>query len=422
MPALSVMFKTVSTDCNLDCAYCYSRESLERTRVRRRLDMRILEEFLPAYMSYVRDVKMASMSWQGGEPTLAGLSFFERVVALQAAYAEPGTLISNALQTNAVLLDEAWGAFLRRYNWLVGVSLDGPEEVHNALRTDRGGRGSFACVLRGIDILRCHGVDFNILCVLGPHNVGRASEVMAFFRRHRFTHIQLIPAMNFQAIQPDRPPAFLITPAQYGAFLVEAFDAWYEAGSPTISVRIFDNFLQSYLGVPNDMCVHAGTCDAGIVVEWDGSAYPCDFYIHPAWKLGNVLDTPLTELASGAARRAFVGQKVPLPEECSRCEWLRVCKSGCPRNRSTTEGVPAPDYFCESYKQFFAHAHVRLEELKAAIERKQRYLQVVQLGSNGGAMAGRNDPCPCGSGRKHKGCCASPARSRSYLLGGLSTP
>ncbi len=222
MPALSVMFKTVSTDCNLDCTYCYYRESLEGTRVRRRLDLGLLERFIPIYMAYVADVKVASMSWQGGEPTLAGLSFFERVVALQATHAAPGTLISNALQTNAVLLDDAWGAFLKGYNWLVGVSLDGPEEIHDALRTDRGGQGSFARVMRGIDVLRRHQVDFNILCVLGPHNVGRASELMRFLRTLHFSHVQFIPAMDFQAIQPDRPPSFLITPAEYGAFLVEA--------------------------------------------------------------------------------------------------------------------------------------------------------------------------------------------------------
>ncbi|HSB71692.1 MAG TPA: anaerobic sulfatase maturase [Candidatus Methylomirabilis sp.] len=416
MPHLSVMFKTVSTDCNLDCACCYYRESLEGTRVRRRLTMSLLERFIPSYMAHVADVKVASVSWQGGEPTLAGLPFFERVVALQAAHAVPGTLISNALQTNAILLDDPWGRFLRRYNWLVGVSLDGPAEIHDALRTDRGGRGSFARVMRGIDALRQHEVDCNILCVLGPHNIRRAGELMRFFRGQRFSHVQFIPAMDFQAIQPDRPPSFLITPAEYGAFLVDAFDAWYEEGSPSLSVRIFDNFLQSYLGVPNDMCVHAATCDAGIVVEWDGSAYPCDFYIHPAWRLGNVLDTPLAELASGGARRAFIGQKAPLPEECARCEWLRVCKSGCPRNRATTEGVPAPDYFCASYKRFFGHAHARLEALTSAIQRKQRYLQIVGRGPTGGAKAGRNDPCPCGSGRKHKSCCASPARSGSYLF------
>jgi uncharacterized protein len=416
MPALSVMFKTVSTDCNLDCAYCYYRESLEGSRVRRRLDLGLLDRFIPAYMAHIADVKMASMSWQGGEPTLAGIPFFERVVALQAAHAAPGTLISNAFQTNAVLLDEAWGAFLKRYNWLVGVSLDGPEEIHDALRTDRGGRGSFARVLRGVDVLRRHEVDFNILCVLGPHNVGRAGELLAFFRTQRFTHVQFIPAMDFQAIQSDRPPSFLITAAEYGAFLVEAFDAWYEAGSPTISVRIFDNFLQSYLGLPNDMCVQAATCDAGIVVEWDGSAYPCDFYIHPGWKLGNVLDTPLAELASGPSRRAFIAQKTPLPAECVRCEWLRICKGGCPRNRAARDGVPVPDYFCTSYKQFFGYAHARLEGLKSAIERRQKYLEITGSASNGAAAAGRNDPCPCGSGRKHKLCCARPASSRSYLF------
>lgn len=140
------------------------------------------------------------------------------------------------------------------------MSLDGPEEIHNALRTDRGGRGSFVRVLRGIDVLQRHQVDFSILCVLARHNVRRAAELMAFYRAQRFTRVQFIPAMDFQAIQPDRPPSFLITPAAYGAFLVEAFDAWYEAGSPTVSVRIFDNFLQSYLGLPNDMCVQPEPC------------------------------------------------------------------------------------------------------------------------------------------------------------------
>jgi uncharacterized protein len=411
------MFKTVSTDCNLDCAYCYYRESLEGSRVRRRLDSGLLDRFIPAYMAYIADVKVASMSWQGGEPTLAGLPFFERVVALQAAHAVPGTLISNALQTNAVLVDEAWGAFLKRYNWLVGVSLDGPEEIHDALRTNRGGAGSFARVLRGIDVLRRHGVDFNILCVIGPHNVGRAAELMTFFRCQRFSHVQLIPAMEFQAIQPDQRASFLITPAEYGAFLVEAFDAWYEGGSPTMSVRIFDNFLQNYLGVPNDMCVHAATCEGGIVVEWDGSAYPCDFYIHPEWRLGNVLDTPVAELASGPPRRAFIAQKTPLPVECARCEWLRICKGGCPRNRAAKDGGPVPDYFCAGYAQFFSYAHSRLDGLTVAIRRRRKYLEVVGRASHGGAVVGRSAPCPCGSGRKHKRCCARPVSSHSYLFG-----
>lgn len=233
MPPLSVMFKTVSTDCNLDCAYCYYRESLEGTRVRRRIDPRLLETFVPQYMAYVADSRAASFAWQGGEPTLAGLPFFERVVALQAAHARPGTTIANALQTNGLLLDDDWGAFLKRYNFLVGISLDGPQPIHDQQRRAKSGRGSFDLVMRGVDVLRRHGVDFNVLCVLGPHNVDRPRELMAFFREQRFSHVQFIPCMDFQAMEPEKPPAFQITPAQYGAFLAAAFDEWHQGRQPT---------------------------------------------------------------------------------------------------------------------------------------------------------------------------------------------
>lgn len=416
MPPLSVMFKTVSTDCNLDCAYCYYRESLEGVRARRRLDLRLLERFIPAHMAYVADVGMASVSWQGGEPTLAGLPFFEKVVSLQTAHARPGTVISNALQTNGILLDDAWGAFLGHHHWLVGVSLDGPEAVHDALRRDRGGRGSFARVMRGIEVLRRHRVEFNILCVVGPHNVERAGELMAFFRGQGFSHVQFIPAMDFQATEPDRPATFLITPIQYGAFLVEAFEAWYQSGLPTVSIRTFDNFLQSLTGLPNELCVHADTCDAGIVIEADGFVYPCDFFIHPAWRLGNVLETPMAELVAHPVRRAFVAGKRPLPEACAACEWLHLCKGGCSRNRRTTETGSGPDHFCESYRQLFRHASDRLGTLAGAIRNKQRYLGLLEIEPGRAQRTGRNDPCPCGSGWKHKACCANPAQARSYLF------
>ena len=211
MPPLSVMFKTVSTDCNLDCAYCYYRESLEGTRVRRRIEPRLLETFIPQYMAYVADAGVASFAWQGGEPTLAGLPFFERVVALQAAHARPGTTISNALQTNGLLLDDAWGAFLKTYGFLVGVSIDGPQPIHDAQRKAKSGSGSFDLVMRGVDVLRRHGIEHNALCVLGSHNVEHPRELMRFYREQGFSHVQLIPCMDFQAMEAEKPPAFLFT-------------------------------------------------------------------------------------------------------------------------------------------------------------------------------------------------------------------
>ena len=293
MPPLSVLFKTVSTDCNLDCSYCYYRESLEGTRVRRRMEEPVLAAFMRQYMEYVADAHVASFAWQGGEPTLAGLDFFERVVALEAESASGGMTIANALQTNAVLLDDRWGEFLRQYSFLVGVSLDGPEEVHDSIRRDRGGHGSFRRVMAGIEALRRHQVEFNILCVVGPHNVGRARDLMRFFRAEGFSHLQFIPAMAFQSVEPDVPAEYLITPTEYGDFLVELFDEWYQQGFPTVSVRTFDSIIQSYLGIPNDLCIYSERCDSGIVVEYNGDVYPCDFYVHPGWRLGNIMEESL---------------------------------------------------------------------------------------------------------------------------------
>jgi uncharacterized protein len=404
------MFKTVSTDCNLDCAYCYYRESLEGSRVRRRIEPRLLETFIPQYMAYIADSGVASFAWQGGEPTLAGLPFFERVVALQAAHARPGTTISNALQTNGLLLDDAWGEFLKLYNFLVGVSLDGPREIHDALRTTRSGRGSFDLVLRGIETLRRHAVEHNVLCVLGPHNVGHPRELVSFYRDLGVGHVQFIPCMDFQAMEPEKPPVFQITPEQYGDFLTAAFDEWYADGGPRLSVRTFDNFVQSYVGVPNDLCVHGDSCDAGIVVEYNGDAYPCDFYVHPQWKLGNVVEQPLREVLYSPIRASFVRQKQPLPTDCRECEWLNACKSGCPRNRADD----GPDYFCHSYKQLFSHADGRLRELEGRVRQRQRYLHKIRLDPR--LETRRNDACPCGSGRKQRQCCGAPEAAASYLF------
>jgi uncharacterized protein len=418
MPPLSIMFKTVSTDCNLDCSYCYYQESLEGTRLRRRIDRRMLETLIPQYMDYVADARHASLAWQGGEPTLAGLDFFRWMVALEAEHARPGTVIDNALQTNATLIDDAWSSFLAEYRFLVGVSLDGPEQIHDAERRDRGGHGSFRRVMSGIETLRRHGVELNILCVVGPHNINRAGELLRFFRREGFGDLQFIPAMDFQAMEPEKPPAYLIEPAAYGDFLVELFEEWYGDGAPRLSIRIFDNFLQSYLAVPNDLCVHGDACDAGLVVEHNGEVYPCDFYVHPRWQLGNINSTPLREILENPERAAFVGQKQPLPAACQACEWRAVCKGGCPRNRARFEdGSEGPDYFCDSYKRFFQHGHSRLQRLRERVQNRFRALEHLDLiESAQRPRPGRNAPCPCGSGHKQKACCADPRLADSYVF------
>jgi uncharacterized protein len=232
-------------------------------------------------MEYVADAREASLGWQGGEPTLAGIDFFERVVSLEAKFASAGATIGNALQTNGILLDDRWGEFLHRHRFLVGVSLDGPKAVHVSVRRDRGGHGSFRRVLAGIETLRRHNVEFNILCVAGPHNMGGVRDLMDFFRSEGFSYVQFIPAMDFQSVEPEAPPAYLITAEEYGDFLVELFDEWYERLPIDLGkgVRRLSNRTWA-CPTTSASTVKAVT---GIVVEYNGDVYPCDFYISRSW-------------------------------------------------------------------------------------------------------------------------------------------
>ena len=418
MPPLAVMFKTVSSDCNLDCGYCYYRESLYGGRSaggRHRVSLDLLERFIPEYMAYVADSRVASFAWQGGEPALAGLAFFERAVALQARHARPPMTIANSLQTNATLIDDAWATFLGTYDFLVGVSLDGPRQVHDALRQDVRGQGSFDRVLAGTRRLTAAGVAVNALAVVGPHNVGRPAELLAFLRDEGLSYVQFIPCMDFQGDDPHRPPSFTVTPRQYGEFLVRLFDAWYNDGRPLVSVRLFDNFLQTYLGLPNELCVHGERCDSALIVEHNGDAFPCDFYVHADWRLGNVLERPLAAIATDARRLAFADGKRALPSECAACRWAGLCRGGCQRNRPRlADGSSRPDVLCESYRALLEHADERFRALRDRVAARQRYLDVVSRPA--GPRPNRNDRCPCGSGRKLRQCCGNPADEASYVF------
>ncbi len=415
MPPLNVMFKTVSSDCNLDCSYCYYRVSLEGERPRRRLDIALLERFLPQYMEYVADTHQANLSWQGGEPTLAGLDFFRQVAAMEAKYARPPMIINNSLQTNGLLINDEWAELFSTYSFLVGVSLDGPEEIHDAMRKDRGGHGSFRRVMAGIDVLRKHDVSINILCVVGPHNVGKARELAGFFRREGLDYLQFMPAMDFQSTEPAKPPAYLVSAPQYGEFLKALFYEWYGDGLPTTSIRVFDNFLQSVLGMGNSLCVHSDRCDSGIIVECDGSVFPCDFYVSPEWQLGNVNSNSVKEIAEGEKLRQFMARKSPLPAQCSDCRWKALCKGECPRTWPVPEGGKrGPSYFCQSYQMLFEHSYDRIAVLARRLRKYGKYVQ--WLIGHGGKIPRQIAPCPCGSRAKFRDCCGDPRLGSSYLF------
>lgn len=405
-----VMWKTVSEDCNLACDYCYYSTCGGKPGPKiNRIDPELLDSFMKVYMARTKGA--ASFAWQGGEPLLAGLDFFEEVVSLQAKYAPPHTAISNALQTNATLINDKWAAFFHTYHFLVGVSLDGPKEIHDSRRVDSAGLGSFDRVMKGIEHLKKHSVDFNILSVIHKGNVTKAKELMQFYEEQRFGFVQFIPCMDFRSQQVDKPGVYDITPEEYGQFLCEAFDIWFNDGKPKVSVRFFDNLLSIYANRGAELCVHRPTCPKTVILEQNGDAFPCDFYMNGDWKVGNVGTHTLDEILQHPKYQEFLALKANLPDDCRSCRWNSLCHGGCPRNRKWdgTGDKPDPDYFCSGYKAVYAHAHERMETLGRTI-RKQYFDMGVRTYLKG-RLPGRNEPCACGSGRKYKHCCTDLFRA-----------
>lgn len=370
--ALGVMWKTVSEDCNLACDYCYYSTCGGKTGPRiNRIDSALLDKFIQDYMQYSRGA--ATFAWQGGEPLLAGYEFFEEVVARQAMHAPPHTVISNSLQTNATLINDRWAAFFKTYQFLLGVSIDGPQEIHDARRVNAAGKGSFDRVMAGIEHLRRHEVDFNILTVVHKGNVGKARELMDFYREQHFRYVQFIPCMDFRSQQVDKPGVYEITPQEYGQFLCEIFDLWYQDGQPDVSVRFFDNMLSVYVNGQAEHCIHQASCPTSLVLEQNGDAFPCDFFINEQWKVGNVAENSIADMLSHPNFARFHQMKPSLPDKCRSCPWQRLCYGGCPRNRrwNAEENQAGPDYFCESYMQIYAYAHERMLKLGEKLRNEQ---------------------------------------------------
>jgi len=400
-----VMWKTVSEACNLACDYCYYSRCNGRPDNIKRIEDDVLEKFIREYMALKK--RVVPFAWQGGEPLLTGIDFFKKVVQLQATYAPNNTVISNSIQTNGTLIDKEWATFFKKYNFLVGVSLDGPEEINDAKRITGSGKGSFKSIMKGIQYLRDANVDFNILTVLHEGNILKAKELMNFYKDESFSYVQFIPCMDFQSQDPSQPGKYLITPQQYGDFLCEAFDIWYNNGVPEISVRFFDNMLAIYLHQQAEACIHQKTCPKNIVFEQNGDAYPCDFFIDEQYKLGNIKHDSLESIINNERMDQFLARKPSLPTQCESCEFLHLCHGGCPRNRISENNEIGVEYFCESFKRVYRYAHERMLELATTIKR----CKVTEVKEAGNQLPGRNENCLCGSGKKFKKCCDPLLRS-----------
>jgi uncharacterized protein len=417
--AFHVMTKPNGPICNLDCAYCYY---LPKAQMYPGSDFRMSDEVLESFTrQYIesQQVPEVTFGWQGGEPLLMGIDFYQRAIAYQERFRRPGTRIINTLQTNGTLVDEAWGRFFKEHSFLIGLSLDGPQPMHDAFRVDRGDQPSWERVMRGLHTLQEHGVEHNILCTIHAANAQHPTEVYRFFRDEVGTEfIQFIPIVrrnNDTGHQEGRQVTHhSVTGEQYGSFLIGVFDEWVRHDVGRVFVQIFDVALAAWSGQRPGLCVFEPTCGLGLAMEHNGDLYACDHYVEPRYRLGSIMETPLIELVTSEQQRAFGRAKLEsLSQQCLDCEVRSVCNGGCPKNRLliSDEGTPQLNYLCSGYKSFFMHIDGPMRMMVEELRNRRAPANVMQainaedLGQEKAfAAAGRNDPCPCGSGKKFKQC------------------
>lgn len=361
----SLLIKPASAVCNLDCEYCFYLDrdaDPYKALPARRMATDTLERLVDTYLFY--SYPQSVFAFQGGEPTLAGLGFFENLVALQQQYGRNGQAVSNSLQTNAVLLDKNWCDLFRTYNWLLGVSLDGPAEINDRYRFNKEGRGTWKRVMESVELLQREKVEFNILCVLSQANVERPKELYRFYRSIGIDNIQFIPLAEFDGA--GNPLPFTITPEQYGRFLCELYELWWPERRK-VRIRIFDNIAEALAGQKPGNCTMHETCDSYVVVEYNGDVYPCDFFVEGEWKLGNVTLDSWPEIARRTRRYSFASQKTLAHPECQVCEYQSICHGGCPKFRhGPHRRFEDLDYFCQAYKMIYGRS---VEPLRAEVKK-----------------------------------------------------
>jgi uncharacterized protein len=407
MKPFHIMAKPHGPICNLSCTYCYylEKENLYPGNGR---DFRMRDEVLENYVrQYIlaQPAETIRFAWQGGEPTLLGVKFFERAIELQKKYAG-GRKIENAFQTNGTLLDDKWGEFLARNNFLIGLSIDGPEELHDAYRVDKGGQPTFGRVMRGLSFLKKHGVDFNTLTVVNRKNSYHAGEVYRFLKQIGSTFLQFIPIVEQVSSEQDANGLVLlkpfsrqqttvsewsVEPLQFGSFLLQIFDAWVIQDVGRIFVQIFDVSLESWHGVPQSLCVFAPECGQALAIEHNGDLYSCDHFVYPENKLGNIMDRSLDTLITQPQQSRFGRAKAAaLPLDCQKCDVLFACNGECPKHRfgQTASGEYGLNYLCAGYKHFFHYINPYMRFMANELKRDGAPARVMEWARSRRGAAG----------------------------------
>ena len=427
--AFHLLAKPTGAVCNLDCAYCFflSKEMLYPGS-----RFRMADELLEAYVTQLVEAHAGlpevMVAWQGGEPTLMGVEFFRRSVELVEAALAPGQSALYSIQTNATLLDAEWAAFFREHGFLVGVSIDGPREIHDVYRVNKGGKGSFDEVMRGLGHLRAAGVDWNALTTVHAANAERGREVYRFLRDEcDASFVQTIPIVERVAeATPDGSvpwsswrdrPLYVQEGAAvtgrsveadgYGRFLVDVFEEWVRHDVGRVFVQMFDVALAAWVGEPAALCIHAETCGRALALEHTGDLYSCDHFVEPRHRLGNIAEHHLLDLVESEQQQAFGrAKRDTLPRYCRECDVRFACHGGCPKDRftSTPDGEEGLNYLCPGYKTFFHHVDGPMRAMAELLRVGRAPADVMAAYAASDARRGRNDPCTCGSGRKWKHC------------------
>ena len=415
MPAASrefqVMVKPIGAVCNLDCRYCYYLEKKELypdARLFRMADD-LLERYIVEHIG-ASPMESILFAWHGGEPTLLGLDYFRRIVELQRKHRPPGREILNNIQTNGTLLDEEWCGFLEAEGFFVGLSIDGPKEVHDRYRTDKQERATHKSVLQAFRLLQRRRIHCDVLCVVHSQNVRRPAAVYRFFKDIGARFLQFLPLV---AQRGDRQVSAESVPAEaYGTFLCTVFDEWVRHDVGRVHIQNFDEATRPFLGMEHAQCVSKPICGNIVVLEHNGDVYCCDHFVDAEHRLGNIRETPLAELLESPALLEFGRNKRErLPAYCRQCDVLALCNGGCPKDRlaRTPEGEEGLNYLCPGLKQFYTHSSPYLQKLawhRRSGEPIENYMRSINSeGAVATPKAARNDPCPCGSGRKYKRCC-----------------
>ena len=404
-PAFHLLAKPTGSTCNINCTYCFflSKEALYPNEKTRMSDT-TLEEYIRQLLESHQTPEV-TIAWQGGEPTLMRLGFFKKAVEIANKYKRPGQTLLHTFQTNGILLDDEWGKFFKENELLVGLSVDGPREIHDKYRLDRGAKGTFDRVMKGWEVLRRHNVDFNILCTVHAANQTKGREVYRFFRDELAAQfIQFIPIVERATTKTIdlanegwsekagrnrllyTQNGTLVTDRsvggkEYGQLMIDVFEEWVRNDVASVFVQLFDVTLEAYFG-RHLLCIHAPTCGLAPVLEYNGDLYSCDHYVEPKYKLGNIHEKHMLEMVASPEQRKFGADKRDsLTAQCKRCDVLSLCNGGCPKDRFSLsrDGEPGHNYLCQGLELFFRHTHPAMSTMARLLKQDRAPYDIMAM-------------------------------------------